>query len=486
MQSTSKNMIYNSLLMIFNLMFPLISMSYVSRILGADNLGKVNYAQSIITFLMIFAAAGTELYGIREISQSRDDKKKLNQVFSELMVIKIFSSIIVFFMYILFLVFKYNTTNSFSNLIIFFLTSFTLLFNIFNLDWFFKGIEDYRVITYRSISIKILSFVGMLILVKTVNDVYKYTFLLIIGQGLGYVWSYFYSKKYTNLNFKGLNIRRHYKSLKIFFLSAFVVSIYTTVNGIILGYFSTPDKVAFFNRARQIQGIGTVVTEGITAVLIPRVAYYYKNNREEYKKLLKNSLNYNYILSIPIMLGLIFLSKELNLLLGGEEFLPAARLLVILAPMVVVITIGTWVYYQIMIPMGLEKFSAIMQTCTAIVSIGLNFILIPIFSDLGASIAILSIEIFGPIFSFIILKKVKNISFSILTDSLPKYILASCFMLGIIYLLKLRYSNNNGILVLISIALGSISYFFILFVIKEKVMLDICSFILKKIKGGKE
>lgn len=482
MQSTVKNMFYNSVLMLFNIIFPLITMSYVSRILGSDNLGKINYAQSIITFLMIFATIGTELYGIREISQIREDREKLNKIFSELTIIKFFASITIFIIYTLFLFFKFRLTISNSDLLIFFLISFALIFNIFNLDWFFKGIEDYKVITFRSIAVKIVCFIGMVLFVKSKADIYKYLFLLTLGQGVGYLWSCFYSKKYVKLSLKDLNLKKHYKSLKIFFISALVISIYTTVNGIILGYFAPPKEVAFFSRARQIQGIGTTITGAITAVLIPRTSYYYKNNKTEYDKLLKKSLNYNYILSIPIMFGFIFLSKEINLFLGGREFLPASKLLVILAPLVVIITVGTWVYYQIMIPMGMEKFSTIMQTCTAIISIILNLVLIPLYKDIGASIVVVLIELFGPIFSFFILKKVKKFTFNIWTSSLPKYLIASVSIVGIIQILKLQFFNRNIITITLSIILGSLTYFIVLIIIKEEIMNEIYIFIKNKIK----
>lgn len=482
MQSTIKNMFYNSLLMLFNLIFPLITMSYVSRILGSENLGKINYAQSIITFLMIFATIGTELYGIREVSQIRKDKEKLNKIFSELVIIKFLASIVIFIIYILFLFFKYRLTNNYYNLLVFFLTSFTLIFNIFNLDWFFKGIEDYKVITFRSIFIKIACFIGMILFVKSKSDIYKYVFLLTLGQGVGYLWSYFYSKKYVKLSLKDLNLKRHYKSLKIFFISALVVSIYTTVNGIILGYFAPPKEVAFFSRARQIQGIGTTITGAITAVLIPRVSYYYKNDRNAYDKLLKKSLNYNYILSIPIMIGFISLTKEINLFLGGKEFLPASKLLVILAPLVVIITIGTWLYYQIMIPMGMEKFSTSIQLCTAIISIILNLILIPLYKGIGASLVVVLIELIGPIFSFLILKKVKKLTFNIWTFSLPKYLIASISMFGIIQILKLQFIDKNIIIIVLSIILGSLTYFIVLIIIKEEIMNEIYIFIKNKIK----
>lgn len=476
MRSLSKNIFYNSLLMIFNISYPLITMSYVSKILGAENLGIINYAQSIVSFLLIFSFLGINTYGIREIAQNRE--KEMEQIFSELTIIKFYSSLLTFFIYTLFLFSKYNFKDS--NFIIFLLTSLLLLFNIFNLDWFFSGIENYKVITLRNILVKIIIFISIFFLVKNENDINIYCFLLVLGQSLGNVWSYFYSKKYVHLKLKNLNFKRHYKGLKIFFISSLVISIYTIVNGIILGTFSIPKEVAYFNRARQIQLIGTTLTGAISTVLIPRISYFYKNDKKEYFSLLNKSLNYNYILSIPIMTGFIMLSKEINLLLGGREFLPAARLLIILAPLVMIIPIGTWVYYQIAIPMGMEKYETIVQFIMAIISILLNFSLIPFMASLGATIAIFITETIGSYLSFYFLKKYKKISIKLLNPSLLKYILSSIIMAFIIYLLKFLKLKNIFIL-LLSVFLGSATYFFSLIILKENLISEIFKNIKKEI-----
>lgn len=483
MDSLSKNIFYNSLLMVFNISYPLITMSYVSRILGAESLGIINYSQSIVSFLLIFSFLGINIYGIREIAQIREKKEELEKVFSELNIIKFCSSLIIFFGYIIFLFFKYNLKDS--DLIIFLITSFLLLFNIFNLDWFFSGIENYKVITLRNILVKILVFIGILFIVKEKKDINIYCFLLVLGQILGNIWSYFYSKKYVILKLKNLNFKRHFKGLKIFFISSFVISIYTIVNGIILGIFSLPEEVAYFNRARQIQLIGTTITGAVSTVLIPRISYYYKNNQKEYFFLLNKSLDYNYILSLPIMFGFIILSKEINIFLGGDEFLPAANLLIILSPLVVIISIGTWGYYQIIIPMGMEKFGTTIQFIMAITSICLNFALIPFLKSTGAVIGVLISETVGPVISFYLLKKYKNISVKLLTPSFFKYFLSSIMMSFIIYLVKLQRFRNVFTL-LLSICLGSAIYFLSLIVLKEKLILEILKNISNtlKIKRG--
>lgn len=475
MKSLSENVFYNGLLMLFNITYPLLTASYISRVLGAEKLGLINYSQSVINFLLVIAMVGIPTYGIREIANVRDNEIEKQKIFSELFIIKAIFSIITFFLYLCFLYF-YDEGQS--NFLIFFIMGFNLLMNIFNIDWFFSGIEDYKVLSLRNVFIKIITFIGIIFLVKKIDDYYIYIIFLVLGQGLGNIWSFFYSKKFIRLKIKNLNYKRHCKALGIFFFSAFVISIYSTLNGILLGMFSTPDKVAFFNRARQLQMTGVTITGVIATVLIPRISYYYSNDKEKYFELLNKSLNFSYILSIPLMIGLIFLSKEINLFLGGKEFLPARLSLIILSPLVLIVTLGTWGYLQIIVPAGMEKFGTIIQIIMAIVSIILNLILIPKFHDIGASVAVLISETIGPILSFYILKK--KIKIKLLTDSLYKYIISGIIMTFFIEIVK-RYFNNIQTLVL-SILGGGIIYFFILILLKEEIILYILNKIFNKLR----
>lgn len=475
MKSLSENVFYNGLLMFFNITYPLLTASYISRILGAENLGLINYSQSIINFLLVLAMVGIPTYGIREIAKVRDNNNEKENVFSELFIIKTVFSIMTFLLYLCFLLF-YDRFQK--NFLIFFIMGFNLLMNIFNIDWFFSGIEDYKVLSLRNVFIKIIIFAGIIFSVKKQEDYYLYVIFLVLGQGLGNIWSFFYSKKFIKLKTSNLNYKRHYKALKIFFFSAFVISIYSISNGILLGIFSSPEKVAFFNRARQLQMTGVTITGVIATVLIPRISYYYTNDRKKYFELLDKSLNFSYILSIPLMIGLIFLSKEINLFLGGEEFLPAKISLMILSPLVLIVTLNTWGYLQIIVPAGMEKFGTIIQVIMAVVSIILNLILIPRFYDIGASIAVLISETIGPILSFYILKK--KIKVKLLTNSLCKYIVSGIIMAFFIEITK-RYFNNNQTLVL-SILGGGIIYFLILIFLKEEIILYILNKIFNKLR----
>lgn len=474
-KSIKSNVIYNTLLQLFNIAFPFITGAYVSRTVGAKNLGEINFSQSILSWIIVVAALGIPTYGVREIAKYRDDKNEMNKIFSELMVLRISVSIflIAFYYISINIVPQFQASEK-----LFFITGLGLVFNLFSIDWFFSGIEDYKMISIRNIMVRIVTFALIVYFVKRESDYLIYALLLILSQGISNLWSYFYSSKFVKFSLRNLNCFRHIKTLKIFLASSLVVSVYTVLNSIILGFWGTSEGVAFFTRARQFQGMGLALTGAIATVLVPRISYYYQNDKEKYYELLDKSLNYNYIISIPITVGLIVLSKPLNLFLGGEQFIPAAVPLMIIAPLVIVISLGTWGYFQIIIPSGQEKFGTAIQIIMAVISLVLNILLIPKFGYIGASIALLAAEGVGPFISFYLLRK--KIKFRLITDSLFKYLIAGLGMSVTIWLLMFKLQGIN--LILGSGIVGLSTYGIILILLKEKLVFEIFMMILKKIK----
>lgn len=471
MSKLKKNIFYNVFLQFFNLGFPLITGAYISRVIGATSLGEINFAQSLIAFIYIFTNVGIPTYGIKEIAKFRNEKNKLENIYSELLIIRGILSIIGVIIYYSFLLFVFKNTS-----ILLWIYGLLIIFNIFELDWFFSGIEEYKVITIRNIVVKISIFIFIFIFVKTQKDYAVYAWLLILNQSIVYIISYIYSKKFVKLKIKGLNLLRHYKELKIFFMSSFIISLYTILNNLILAYYTEGNQIAYFNRAKQIQMIGVALTTSITTVLIPRTYYYYENNKEQYRNLLHKSLNYIYIIAIPIIFGLSILSKLINILLGGQEFIPATQGLIILAPLTLLLTFGSWQYYQIILPMKKEILGLKIQIYMACISVICNLLLIPRYGYIGAAYSLLVAEGSGPLLGLYILKYKQKIKIEIVTKSLWKYILASIIMSFTIVVVKNVLFEIKYLIFLIII--GGIVYFTVLFLLKEEIIIEI----LKQIK----
>ena len=133
--SVLKNYLYNTLLTVANLIFPILTFPYVNRIFGPIMIGKINFANSVINYLLIISGVGIPLYGVRAIAQVKKDKEKLNKAFSELLLITTIFTVICSFIYLVLI----NVADKFyEDRTIFYILGITLFTNMFAMDWLYK------------------------------------------------------------------------------------------------------------------------------------------------------------------------------------------------------------------------------------------------------------------------------------------------------------------------------------------------------------
>ena len=92
--SVKKNTIFNTIKTVFGIIFPLITFPYISRVLMAENVGKVNFGNSIVSYFSLIASLGVSTYAIRECSKVRDNQDELNKTASQIFSINIVSTLI--------------------------------------------------------------------------------------------------------------------------------------------------------------------------------------------------------------------------------------------------------------------------------------------------------------------------------------------------------------------------------------------------------
>jgi len=77
-KSLKMNALLNSIKTLMAIIFPLITFPYVAKILQVENLGKVNFSNSIISYYLLIAALGISSYAVREGAGLRNDREKFN------------------------------------------------------------------------------------------------------------------------------------------------------------------------------------------------------------------------------------------------------------------------------------------------------------------------------------------------------------------------------------------------------------------------
>ena len=207
--SLARNSMFFVFYKLLTVLFPLITVSYVSQVLLASGVGKVSSAQNIVQYFVLIASLGIPNYGIREIAKVRNDSSNVNKVFSELFSINSISTgLCTIIYYVIVLNSKYFTIEK--NLYL--LIGLTIILNFFNVDWFYQGIEEYSYITKRSFVVKIISLILLLVFVRESGDYLVYALIYIIGIAGNNFINCINLKKYgIKFSLSNTNVRRHIK-----------------------------------------------------------------------------------------------------------------------------------------------------------------------------------------------------------------------------------------------------------------------------------
>lgn len=440
-KSIKHNALMNILLNLSNILFPLISFPYVTRVLSVDGIGVVNFYNTLGSYAVMIAGLGISTYGIRACAMRRDNSKELSSCVKELFTIKLITSIIVIIILSILALF---VTRISSNLKLLFIQIIYIGFNICNLEWFYSGIEQYSYITKRAVLVRFISVLLIFVFVKNTGDFICYGFLSVFGNLVSTIINIIYSKKFIDLSWtslKELNIIQHIKPSLTLFSAILAVSIYTSLDTLMLGFISGDTDVGLYTVSVKVKTILLTFINSLSNVLLPRLSYYVKCELwDEYKKVLSKAISVIIFLAMPITIFFTIEASESILILSGKEYLSATIGMRILMPIVLISGISNIIGNQILIPNNLEKYFSKAVTIGAIIDLIFNFILMPKYGFVGAAVATLLAEIAQ---AFVQLCYSKNfLNNAINTVEILRIICCAVLAGGIITILK-KYMQNT-------------------------------------------
>lgn len=480
--SVKINFILNTTRMLLGMIFILLTTPYITRVLGTESLGKVEYINSIITYFLLFTALGVPNYGLREVARYREERNKLSKVVFELGII-LFITTTVGYMTLLLLL--YNTKLlELKNLVL--IMSVNLIFTNIGFEWFYQGIENQIYITIRYIVVRFICLILIFLLVKNSNDYLKYGFILVLINSGSNILNFINLRKYISfkdIKFKELEILKHIKPILIIFSASIAVSIYLQLDIVMIGNIDK-SAVALYNVPNKIIRLILTTVTALGVVMLPRISNsYQKNDMVSYKKYLNYSLNYILMISLPALCGTLLLSKNIILIMAGEKFLSSIKTMNILVIIIFIVGMAYFLGYQLLYPRGLERYYTYSVITAAIVNFIFNYIMIPKYLQNGAAMGTVIAESIGVImmlyFSRNMLKEIEFFAIKRL-----KYFIATIIMGIPVYIITLQ-NFGNIITIIYSIIVGVIVYFFSLFIMKEEYTQEGVKLLRKKLKKGK-
>ena len=477
--SLKKNFSLNLIKILINLFFPLITFPYISRILLPEGIGRVTYVQSINNYFLLLINLGIPLYGIREIAKVRNNKLEKSKVFSEIFFLNIITTILGVIVYLYF----YNSNIIKNDKEIFLIFSIVLLFNFLSVDWFFQGIEDYQYITIRTVVIKILSALLLFIFGKKSSDIYIYSVIVVFSLIGSNFFNIVRALKLVDLKLKRLNIKRHLKGILIIFSMSLAISIYTNLDGVMLGSYGSKYSLGLYSAASKIISLVMGIVTSLGAVLLPRISNYIEEKKEEeIKKILEKTFSFLLFLIIPSIIGIYFTVNEIILLFAGKEYLEATTTLKILSLIILFIGFSNFIGMQILYPRGEEKKVFYSVLAGAIINFSLNLYLIPRYYQNGAAFATCVAE-----FTVVVIQiflGYKYLKFQKFNYNNFKFLIASFIMGAILYFTQ-NLNLNLLLKLVVKVVIGSSVYIFVLIALREDNIYEFLEKILMKFRRKK-
>ena len=477
MSSIKQNFIFNALLSLSQVVFPIITFPYVARIILPTGIGEVTIVESVCRYIMLFSALGIPIYGVREIAKVKNEKVKLNKLFSELIIIHF---VITIFILLLFILFIYLTPIFHNKIEFYLLGFFMILSNVFVIEWYFQGIGQFKFITLRNLLVKSILTVVVFIVIKEKNDVYAYFSIIVVTSVINAAINFIYALRTVDLDFTiNINsIRRHLRPLFYIFSSIAFISIYTLLDTLMLGFMTSERAVGLYTTGLKVSKIPIMFIAALGVVLIPKLSEYYHEGRLDlFVSLINKSIKFVITFSIPTVFLIISLSDQIIYIFAGSNFMESSSVLRTLSLLSMLIGLSNIFGLQILTPMGKDKYLTFSVLIGMVISLCLNLIFIPIYKEQGAALSNIIAEVAVTIATIFFANKfIKLIIdwkfiFKVAFSSIPLFFVR--FFVS-------KFILNDMMLIVITLFLSVLYFVFIqLFFVKNEMFFELKNKILK-------
>lgn len=472
-----KNAFFNVLHKVLSVIFPLVTATYAARIILPEGLGKVSYAQTIVSYFLMLATLGIPYYGVREIAKNKENR---SQVFWEIFVLSTISTIVCSAIYYA-IILGTDAFKNDRNLVV--VVGSTLVLNIFNIEWFYQGIEQYKFIAVRSLIIKIIFTASLFIFVHSKDDYVIYALLNCLANAGNHFLNVFSLRKFIGRARNKLNISRHFRPIVVCFVGTVANEIYLHIDTTMLGLMTNDSYVGYYTNSSKLMHVISNALIALGAVMLPRISYYFEYKmKNEIQKTITNVTKLVLWFAVPIMLGTMCVADRLIPFLFGSSFNPAITTMEIHAILIVEFALEAGILAPIMIAMKKERQYSIATFIGVIANFFLNLVLIKRYQHNGAALAsviskaiITIVEIYY-VKAYIekreIEKEVWNIT-----------VAGALMAVGVIAVGQLLGGVRNVIVLIIEIFVGVEIYLMIHWLMKDYILRELYEKVLRKLRG---
>lgn len=385
-----KNFLYNVSYQLLVIILPLITVPYVSNILGAEGIGNYAFTYANMQYFVIFGMVGITLYGNRQIAYVRENKENLKNTFYSIYTLQLITTTISFVLYLIFTLVFNNGDYKW----LYIVQGINIIASMADISWLFMGLEQFKKTVVRNTIVKLVSLASIFIFVKSSNDTVIYTLILALSALIGNLTFWFYVPKaigFKSIKISGLNL--HLKVSLALFIPQIAIQIYVLLDRTMLGTITDTIQVGFYENSQKIVKIVLTLVTAIGTVMMPKIANTVASgDMKKVKYYIKNSFFFVSALSIPLMFGLMGVAPELSPWFFGNNFVGIEKLIVISSLIILAISWSNVLGMQLLVPLNKTKEFTISVTSGAIINFILNLVLIKRVGATGACISTIIAE----------------------------------------------------------------------------------------------
>ena len=453
MVSTAKNTFYLLAAYIYQKLIALFYFIFLARYLGADSFGKYTFAISFATLFSVLIDFGLFPVLTREIAR---DKEKTKIYFGNVLTFNLLAGTFVLFLICLLI----NLLNypSITKILVF-LSSLVALSDALALGVYqvFRGhlnlrFESIGIIIHKTVMLivgLVLIFSGakliwMILPLMFASLFYLFNAVIFLRRKLG-LWPI---PRFDR------SILRFLLGLAWpFFIAAAFGKLFATSDTILLSHLGNDTYVGWYSAAQKLATAFLLLVAGsLSTALYPAFSYYFVRSKDVLNKLFHQGVFYLMLITIPLVFGLLVLSRPIILFIYGGDYLPAAPVLILFSLSIPFMFLD-YIISGFLNACEKQKVNTFIHGIGAVIFIVLILIFIPNFYHLGVAVAVVVSFLFLFIMEAYWAGKIIQIDVKYFLKKISAIFLAGLAMAVVLLLIK------NSLHLIACVIIGILIYF---------------------------
>lgn len=390
--SIRSNFLYKALLTISTYVVSFVTFPYISRVLGVERVGLVNFVDNTVSYFMLFAALGVALLGTREIAMARNNIEERSRVFCSVLGLNLLFTVVTLVVYGVVVL---SVERFAENMSLFWVGATKILFTTFLVEWLFTGLESFRYITLRSLAIKLLYVVAIFCFVRSSDDYFLYFVMTVMTVVANALINIFYARNFVRFNWRYLfDIGRYFRENITLGVYSIMTSMYITFNVMYLGLVADNVQVGYYTTAFKLYTIMMGLFSSYTSVMMPRMsALLAEGDDASFRSSIRTSFDGMMRFIVPMTLSAMVLAPEIIDVISGLGFEGAVQPMRIIMPAAIAVGVAQVLAIQVLMPLRREGVLLFASIVGAVVGLTINLTLVSSLQSVGSAVVLLISEV---------------------------------------------------------------------------------------------